>query len=83
MTRAMACIVAVVAACGANAPAVQKAEVSCLDTYGPEIAQAFATATAAGDAVGVVLSVEAAWCAATALGAKVVKAPPRDAPTGG
>lgn len=63
-------LVGAVFACGANAPAVAAAETSCLDTYATEIVNAFATATPSGDAMGVVLSVEALACAKQALGVK-------------
>jgi hypothetical protein len=66
-------------ACGANAPAVTTAETSCLNTYATEIVSAFAAATPQGDAMGIVLSVEALACARLALG---VKAQPRPADAG-
>jgi hypothetical protein len=75
--RALVVVIVLVAACGANAPAIEKAETSCLDAYGPEIAQAFLSATPSGEAMGVVLSVEALACVKQALGAKVK--PPADA----
>jgi hypothetical protein len=58
--------------CGSNAPAIEAAEGSCLKTYAPEIAAAFASATPQGDAVGIVLSAEAAVCLGKSLGARVV-----------
>ena len=72
ITCALYLIGAAFVACGANAPAVATAEASCLDTYASEIVNAFATATPSGDAMGVVLSVEALACAKQALGVKAV-----------
>jgi len=73
--RALA-IVLVVAACSASDKTVERADVACLDTYGPEIAAAVGSANAAGDVAAVLLSWQALRCMASAFH---VKAPTRDA----
>jgi hypothetical protein len=71
--------VAQLGGCSASDKRVERAEASCLEQYGPEIANAFSQGSKSGDAVGITLSWEALVCADKALGTRAVTTKPLDA----